>query len=98
MSSMSALAIDGSNRAMPLQTKAIRLKDAENKMRSYQVRRLPVVGADGRVVGVLALSDIAREAVRETDHKAPEVKPHEVAGTLAAICEPRTPQELTSAA
>lgn len=75
-----------------------RVKDAEKKMRGYQIRRLPVVGADGRIVGVLSLNDIAQEAAREHGREHPDVKPNEVARTLAAICAPRTPHELISAA
>jgi CBS domain-containing protein len=35
---------------------------AEDLMRSHHVRRLPVRGVNGGVVGILSLSDIAREA------------------------------------
>jgi CBS domain-containing protein len=38
------------------------LDEALRLMASYQVRRLPVVGEDGRLVGVLAQADVAREA------------------------------------
>ena len=36
------------------------LTDAEHLMQSHQIRRLPVVAADGRLVGILSLSDIAQ--------------------------------------
>ncbi len=38
------------------------LDEALRLMASHQVRRLPVVEEDGRVVGVLAQADVAREA------------------------------------
>ena len=38
------------------------LDEALRLMASHQVRRLPVVGEDGRLVGVLAQADVAREA------------------------------------
>jgi CBS domain-containing protein len=38
------------------------LDEALRLMASYQVRRLPVVEEDGRLVGVLAQADVAREA------------------------------------
>ncbi len=38
------------------------LDDALNLMARHQVRRLPVVEDDGRLVGVVAQADIAREA------------------------------------
>ncbi len=75
-----------------------RIKDAEKKMRANQIRRLPVVGPDGRLVGMLSLNDIALEANRQSDHRSPEIKADEVARTLAAICAPREPHELVSAA
>ena len=52
---------------------------AERVMQENQVRRLPVTGFDGRLVGILSLNDIARQAVRE--------HPQNVADTLAAIGE-----------
>jgi CBS domain-containing protein len=54
---------------------------AERVMQENQVRRLPVTGFDGRLVGILSLNDIARQAVRE--------HPQNVADTLAAIGEPQ---------
>ena len=38
------------------------LDEALRLMASNQVRRLPVVGRDGRLVGVLAQADVARES------------------------------------
>jgi CBS domain-containing protein len=38
------------------------LDEALRLMASYQIRRLPVVERDGRLVGVLAQADVAREA------------------------------------
>jgi CBS domain-containing protein len=38
------------------------LSDAMNAMASYQVRRMPVVDDDNRLVGVIAQADIALEA------------------------------------
>jgi CBS domain-containing protein len=38
------------------------IDEALRLMASYQVRRLPVVEEDGRLVGVLAQADVAREA------------------------------------
>jgi CBS domain-containing protein len=52
---------------------------AQREMRSHRVRRLPVLGADGRLVGIISLSDIARAAQRDGAVKA------EVADTLAAV-------------
>ena len=46
------------------------LDEALRLMASHQVRRLPVVEEDGRLVGVLAQADVAREA---EPHKTGEV-------------------------
>jgi len=40
------------------------LSSAEKRMGEKQVRRLPVVDAQGRLVGILTLNDLAREAAR----------------------------------
>jgi CBS-domain-containing membrane protein len=66
------------------------VKDAEREMRAARVRRLPVVDEGGRLKGILSLSDIAREAVRERGEAGPEVSALELAVTLAKITEPRT--------
>src|SRR5256885_7246013 len=42
------------------------LSDALRMMAKYQIRRLPVVEEDGRLVGVVAQADIAREGDDET--------------------------------
>jgi CBS domain-containing protein len=39
-----------------------KLDEALQLMARNQVRRLPVVGQDGRLVGVVAQADVAREA------------------------------------
>jgi CBS domain-containing protein len=38
------------------------LDDALRLMAEHQVRRIPVVGEDGRLVGILAQADVARES------------------------------------
>jgi CBS domain-containing protein len=64
---------------------------AEQIMCNPGVRRLPVVHEDGRLVGIIALVDIAREAARESHLERPEVTESEVGVALAAICSPRLP-------
>lgn len=49
-------------------------------MKESQVRRLPVVEPDGRLVGMLSLADIARK-LRHTD-------PHRVAELISEISQP----------
>ena len=62
---------------------------AERMMQEHQVRRLPVVD-DGRLVGLVSLSDITCEAARETHKNMSDVTLDEVAVTLSAVCQPRT--------
>ena len=64
------------------------LKEIEDKMRTGQVRRPPVVGLDGELVGIVTLGDIARSA-----HSSP-LRVTELPGlasTLASITERRWP-------
>jgi CBS domain-containing protein len=61
---------------------------AERLMCSRQVRRLPVVDADGRPVGILSLADLVREAERPLG-RTHKIVPKEIAATLAEICQPR---------
>jgi CBS domain-containing protein len=67
---------------------------AERQMQRHRLRRLPVLDAEGRVVGILSLSDLARSAVRG-DHGRGGVRAEGVARTLEAICVPagRSPAE-----
>ncbi|MCP3920366.1 MAG: CBS domain-containing protein [bacterium] len=64
------------------------IEKAENVMGQHQVRRLPVVDAEGRLCGILSLDDIAREACREEDWIAPPVSAEAVGRTLGQIGRP----------
>jgi CBS domain-containing protein len=61
---------------------------AEELMRKNQIRRLPVVDRGGKLMGILSLADIVREAQRERARGQKDVGPSEVTATLANICEP----------
>jgi CBS domain-containing protein len=61
---------------------------AERLMCSRQVRRLPVVDEEHRLVGILSLADLVRQ-VQRAGGPAAQVVPAEVAATLAEICQPR---------
>lgn len=74
------------------------LIEAEEAMRTHQVRRLAVVDGSGALVGVISLNDLAREAERQVGRKGRQVTGEEVSATLAAVCAPRTTQALTAAA
>ena len=67
------------------------IEAAERIMRAAQVRRLPVIDAEGRIVGLLSLNDIAREVARERSSAKGrrEAGGEALAGTLATISTPR---------
>lgn len=60
---------------------------AEGVMMARKVRRLPVVDADGKLLGILSLSDLAREAMalRKSRARKKPVGLSDVGETLAAI-------------
>ena len=62
---------------------------AEELMRLDRIRRTPVVDANGRLVGILSLADLAREALHQKRCKHGEVLDAEITTTLAAVSEPR---------
>lgn len=64
------------------------LQIALSLMRETRIRRLPVVDAEGKLVGVLSLNDLARTADRLCRQGERELA-CDVAQTLAAIGEPR---------
>lgn len=60
---------------------------AENVMRSKQVRRIPVLDATQRLVGILSLADIACAQAMARTSLSSEVAPQEIASTLTSICQ-----------
>lgn len=69
------------------------ISDAEETMRTHRVRRVPVTDDDGKLCGILSLSDLSREALNEARTK-PKVKVEvslaDVAKTLGDINVPHT--------
>jgi CBS domain-containing protein len=65
------------------------ISTAEKLMQSAQVRRLPVLDADQKLVGIISINDLAREAARERPAKTKQIEPDDIAVTLAAVCRPR---------
>lgn len=63
------------------------LRVVEDRMRSEQVRRIPVVDAMGFLKGMVTVNDLAHHL--RNLKSAEGVEPAEVAGTLAAISSPR---------
>ena len=83
---------------------------AEGIMRTYQIRRIPIVDKERRPVGMLSLADIVRGAERKsgrstksksrTKTRTTKVASSVVAGTLADICAapPREPARVAARA
>jgi CBS domain-containing protein len=63
--------------------------EAEYVMRDARVRRLPVVDERGLLVGIVSLTDLARESQHERKLQRPDVTRLEIGATLAEICTPR---------
>jgi len=66
------------------------LIEAEEIMRAKQVRRLPVLSAQGGLVGMISLSDLVRALERPSEGRRRRLSAEEVSATLAAVCEPRS--------
>lgn len=64
------------------------VSEAERTMRTKRVRRLPVLDSQQRLVGILSLADIAREAERERTHWLKDIPREEVTDVLGDICQP----------
>lgn len=68
------------------------LSSAEQIMIEGRVRRLPVIGDGGALIGMLSLADLAREAAREQTDAQKEITQSEIGGTLATITAPASPR------
>lgn len=64
------------------------LRVAEDRMRSEQVHRIPVVDALGFLKGMVTVNDLAHHL--RTLKEQEGLEPAEVAGTVAAISSPRS--------
>jgi predicted transcriptional regulator len=64
------------------------VSEAEAIMLEARVRRLPVVGEYGQVIGLLSLTDLVREAARQQRGKYQQITSAEVVEVMAAICTP----------
>jgi CBS domain-containing protein len=71
------------------------IEAAERLMQKHQLRRLPVVDRDGKLAGILSMTDIARQMERTTA-RASELSGDAIAHTLAAISAPRDGQRIDS--
>jgi len=71
------------------------LKQAERVMQEGRVRRLPVLSAEGKLLGIVSLADLARAAARDsrTGAMGRDISESEVGHTLATICAPQVLSE-----
>ena len=66
------------------------IADAEDILQLNQIRRLPVIDDEGRVVGILSfLADIVLPAERERECGHKQGASEEITDTLSVICQPR---------
>jgi CBS domain-containing protein len=66
------------------------LETAEKIMQARQVRRLPVLGFEDRLIGIVTLSDIAREAEQHRGARSKDLSPNVIGHTLAAVAHVRS--------
>lgn len=67
------------------------IETAMTMMKESRVRRLPVVDNTGKLVGLLSLNDLAREAYKQRKSAVPGNISADVADALGVICELRRP-------
>lgn len=63
--------------------------EVEAIMRLCQIHRLPVLDANRKVIGIVSLNDLAREAERESALDFHDISIQGVVHTLAAVNDPR---------
>ena len=66
------------------------VREALNIMRREKVHRLPVVGTDGELQGILSMNDITLEAKATDDKSAPGLSYADVVEAYKALCAHRT--------
>ena len=71
------------------------LRAAEDLMRKHHVRRLPVLGDDDVLVGMLSIDDLAVVAALHKDQHEAGLTPDDIALTLAAVAAPRAQADAT---
>ena len=63
---------------------------AEHLMRLKQIRRIPVLNEERKLLGIISLADIVAQSQTEAARwNELELAPNEIAATLANICQPR---------
>lgn len=62
------------------------IESVESLMRATQIRRVPILDRDDRLVGIVSLNDLARLAARTHRNGVDR----ELVKTMAAVCQPRS--------
>jgi CBS domain-containing protein len=69
------------------------VRTALEQMRHEQLRRLPVLDGEGRLVGILSLADVLRHTKKGESKKGKHVTHKDVLRTLKALTKPAPPLE-----
>jgi CBS domain-containing protein len=70
------------------------VRTAMDKMKKQQVRRLPVIGTNGRLAGIVSIHDIA---VQARPNKSSDIRAEDVLDTFIAITAPSRQRATVSA-
>jgi CBS domain-containing protein len=73
------------------------IRNALNTMKEKKVRRLPVVAADGTLVGMLSMNDVVLRAEEAKEKKMPELSYGDVVSTFKSICAHLLPKTTAKA-
>ena len=73
------------------------IQTALKTMQENKVRRLPVVGADGTLKGILSMNDIVLKAEEPKEKKASGLSYADVVKTYKSICQHRLPMQAQAA-
>ena len=74
------------------------VRDALSTMQQWQVRRIPIINAEGKIEGILSISDVVLAASTDTRGIKQGVSNTEAISTLKGICEQRHPAQNAAAA
>ena len=70
-----------------------KIQDALQIMQQAKVRRLPVTNGDGRLQGLISISDIVREAEEARSGQTPRLSYQDAIGTLKEVYRRRSLQQ-----
>jgi CBS domain-containing protein len=62
-----------------------KIEDAQRQMETEQIRRLPVVDNEEKLIGIVSMADIVCESARSQHKQHPDIPASDVTATLARI-------------